>query len=289
MNRPTHKQALWAGLGILILVNAIALGGAAWNRSAQDSRVVLSERELRAPYLWQDNSEDSGAALWLSWRARPATGSDETAYLSAYSSYGANPSWLDAGKLRELGFDLTAPPKDAKDRDWRQHERRAILVLELDGPAYAQSVALAAKAAAEAKAKSEAAPTDESLKSRAKDAADALHDEQTRTSRLFAVDAGLDHSRIRAKYPDRQRYLLVSAVVQMAWHRDEHQQWRADGSIQRLMAPQVHLSRAQAQALAPALSRAGASLYSDTPGIPIAVELAFGRRLEPWVLSARVR
>ena len=289
MNRPTHKQALWAGLAILAAVNAFALGGAAWNRSAIESQLRLSERELRTPYLWQADREDSGVSLALSWRALPVPRSADLAYLSPYSYYGADPGWLDAAKLAALGFDVTPPPLEAADRDWRRRAKRVNLVLELDGPAYAKSLALAAKDAAEAKAKAAATPSDESLASRAKESADALREEQTRASRLFAVDAGRDLEQLRAKYPDRQRYLMVSALVQMYWHRNRDEPWQAAGNIQRLLVPQVHLSRAQAQTLAPAMNRSSTNPYGDDPAAPIEVELAYGRRLEPWIVSARVR
>ena len=289
MNRPTHEQALWAGLAILALVNAVALGGAAWNRSAIESQLRLSERELRTPYLWQGDREDSGVSLALSWRAQPAPRSSDLAYLSPYSYYGADPGWLDAAKLAALGFDVTPPSAAAADREWRRRAKRVNLVLELDGPAYAKSQALAIKDAAESKAKAAASPGDESLASRAKESADALREEQTRASRLFAVDAGRDLDLLRAKYPDRQRYMIVSALVQMYWHRNKDEPWQVSGSIQRLLIPQIHLSRAQAKSLAAAMNRSSANPYGDDPAAPIEVELAYGRRLEPWIVSARVR
>jgi hypothetical protein len=289
MNRPTHKQALWAGLAILFVVNAIALGGAAWNRSQIESQLRLGERELRAPYAWQGDSEDSGVSLALNWRARPAPRSEELAYLMPYSYYGADPGWLDDAKLAALGFNITPPAAGAEDREWRRRVRPVTLVLELDGPAYAESLALAGKDAAEAKAKAAATPTDKSLATAAKEAGDALREEQTKASRLFAVDAGLDRDQLRAKYPDRQRYVLVSALIQTYWHKDKQERWEVSGNIQQLLIPQIHLSRAQATALAPVTRRNDISAYGDTTSAPFEVELAFGRRLEPWLVSARVR
>lgn len=285
MNRPSHKQALWTGLGILLLVNALALGGAAWNRSGIDSQLKLSERELRAPYVWQGDSEDSGKALMINWRAQPASRSEELAYLSPYTSYGADPGWLDAAKLASLGFNVTPPPSDAQDRDWRRRAQRVTLVLEFDGRAYAKSLALSAADAEQSKAKAVLAPKDEALASRAKESADALHENKTRASRLFAVDAGLDPAKLRMKYADRRRYLLVPALVQMYWLRNADRSWHVAGSIERLLGPQIHLSRGEARALAAALGP------GNGPGDlkPIEVEVAFGRRLEPWIVSARVR
>lgn len=289
MNRPSHRQALWAGLVILFVVNAVALGGAAWNRSQVESQLRLGERELRTPYAWQRDNEDSGVALTLAWRARPAQGEEISGYLSPYSYYGSQPTWLDNAKLAELGFSLTPPPVDAGNRDWRRRGHRVLLVLELDGEAYAQSLALAGERANAAKAKSAASPANKDFADAAKIAAEALATEQNDASRLFAVDAGLDRSRLRAKYPDRQRYVLVEALVQTYWSRDSSKNWRLEASIQRLMDMQIHLSRAQAQTLAPALESAGMRSYGSGPGLPIEVDVAFGRRLEPWIVAARVR
>lgn len=289
MNRPTHRQTLWAGLAILLVVNVIALGGAAWNRSTIESKVNLSERELNGPYAWRGDGEDSGVSLSLKWRAIPAPDSTAGDDLTALSYYGADPGWLDVAKLEALGFNVTPPPADGIDRDWRRRARRVTLVLELDGGAYAQSLAAAVRAAAQARAKATAVPGDESLATRNKAATEALIEEQTRASRLFAVDAGLELDSLRAKYPDRQRYVLVPALVQMYWQHNKDEPWRAVGNIQRLLNTQIHLSRAQAAALAPALAGSGSGPYSDNPARPIAVEVAYGRRLEPWILSARVR
>jgi hypothetical protein len=272
MNRLTHKQALWAGLGILLLVNAIALGGAAWNRSAQDSRLQLSERELDTPYGYQMDSEDSGSWLSLDWRVvqLPPKASDAP-YVFAYSSSRGDPDWLDARKLGSLGFDVGSAPSSDEKREWRQHERDVVLVLELNGPAYARDLAQVRDFAA---------------KVPSKDNNKLLAERETQTSRLFAIDAGLDADALRRKYPDRAHYALVPATIGMHWNREKNGSWTAIGNLQGPKARQIHLSRAQATALASVLSKP--HTY-DEPDPTFNVELAFGRRLEPWVVSARVR
>ena len=47
---------------VIVLTNAVALGGAWWNRSGEaESRLELSQRELRVPYRGIDR-ESSGLA-----------------------------------------------------------------------------------------------------------------------------------------------------------------------------------------------------------------------------------
>ena len=66
------KYTVIGGLALITGVNAIALGGVAYNRSGEaESTLRLSERELRAPYKWSGSKENSGLALHLDWRTSP--------------------------------------------------------------------------------------------------------------------------------------------------------------------------------------------------------------------------
>lgn len=54
MNLLTRGRTLIAGIAIILVVNAIALGGVAYNRSGTpESTLHLSQRELSEPYVWQ--------------------------------------------------------------------------------------------------------------------------------------------------------------------------------------------------------------------------------------------
>ena len=272
MNRPSHKQALWAGLAILFLVNAIALGGAAWNRSQVESQLRLSERELEVPYTYQVDREDSGTWVSLDWRVvQQAPKASDEPFVFAYGDFRYNPAWLDAKKLAALGFKLDAPRSSDASRSWREHERTVVLVLELNGPAYARDLAQVRDFVA-------MHPSADNNK--------MLREREQETSRLFAIDAGLDADVLRRAYPDRARYALVPARVAMHWNREKNGAWTAVGNLPGPRVTQIHLSRAQAETLSPAL--AVLRSYGKTvPGFD--VELAYGRRLEPWVVSARMR
>ena len=61
MNAWSRGRTLGIGLALIVLTNAVALGGVWWNRSAApDSSLTLSERELGLPWRALRNRENSG-------------------------------------------------------------------------------------------------------------------------------------------------------------------------------------------------------------------------------------
>ena len=86
------SRALWLGLGLILLSNAVALVGVWYNRSGEPlAQLQLSERELNvAADALLDGQENSVLRLRLSWR---------------HAGEGSSLSWLDTAKLHELGFD----------------------------------------------------------------------------------------------------------------------------------------------------------------------------------------
>ena len=105
MNRWT-KYSLIAGVGLIVVVNAIVLGGVAYNRSSEpESALRLSERELAAPMRGYGNKENSGIALALNWRVLPAETHDAKKNAWAYAYNGGSPDWLNPTKMLALGFE----------------------------------------------------------------------------------------------------------------------------------------------------------------------------------------
>ena len=204
----TQGYFLVAGLGLIALVNAIVLLGVAWNRQEPaESRLQLSERELLSHYGYA-RKENSGIGLRLDYRW-PSAEDDEGFYPS-----------ISLEKMLELGFQQPAGPDDDSLRRYsRQQQREALLVLELDGPAYQREVQLARDRYTEAQRLQRLDPGNRALADEARQAASSLDSQQQRISRLMVVDLGLDRQTLRARYPDRQRYAIVRGHVRPFAHR----------------------------------------------------------------------
>ena len=242
-----RSQTLAAGLALILAANAVVLAGVAYNRSGEPEAVLkLSQRELPMPGEWGFEGENSAVSLTIAWRVHPGPGSD--AYDFGYS-YGGEAMWLDRAKLESLGFEVLEPDR----RDKRQLPRDALLVLEVDGPAYR-----AALQRAEERAKRK--PEEWMLRQ--------LKHERETSSRLFVVDAGADLAALRTKYPNRSQYAIVKGKVRL--HRASRGKTAA-GFVAGVNVTSVHVP----VGMHGAVRRGGA--YEAT--------VAFGRRLEPWLTT----
>lgn len=254
------KLHTWVvGTAVILLANAVALGSVAWNRSGTPESVLkLSQRELRQPY-WRVNAENSGLALELQWRypVAPAQGTRPA-------------SWLDSAKMRSLGFEVGGEDGKAPARPvLRQLSNPVFLVLELDGPAYRQALEFAQRRLAEAQAKLAADPDKEPLKRAAANAKAAAEEEAGGSSRLFAIDAGLELAALRAQYPERSRYAIVAAQAH------PYGSVSAEVSINVPFALRAGFERKRPPPV-PSLK---------TQARPFEATVAFGRHLEPWILD----
>ena len=185
------------------------------------------------------------------------------------------PGWFDGAKLAALGFDTRLPashPRASGFYQW-QPAREVFLALEHDGPAAA--------------AADVAFPKDVSSR-----------------SRLHPVDAALDARALRARHPDRNRVLVVRAVVAATCYgRWDPETRKASppflrGRIERLLVEEIQVPRGK-RILLDALASgedipagAGATSPAATAGgrpsreVPrYRVVLRTGGRLEPWVAA----
>ncbi|MDP3815861.1 DUF4824 family protein [Pseudomonas sp.] len=286
----TRTHALVSGLGLIVLVNAIALTGVAWNRSEPaDSRLHLSERELDNSYsFWR--KENNSVALRLDYRW-PRREADDN----------RSPP-LNAEKMAELGFSVPSElNEDSVQRYRRQLDRDALLVLELDGPSSQRELLLAREQYDSAQQLHALAPKNKNLKNEAERARETLEQEQHRASRLFVIDAGLDQHRLRTRYPDRQRYAIVRGKVRvaanselLAWSgegpdprpQEKRWVWQIGGYAEIPVAQSLNLPK-RWHAIFDSLP-----LRKAQPDFPYAskdkvfnAEVAFGRRLEPWIMQ----
>jgi hypothetical protein len=282
---------LLAGLALIGLVNAIVLAGVAWNRQQPvDSSLQLSERELGNTYdYWR--KDNSSLALRLDYRW-PSQADDDRYFPS-----------ISAEKMAELGFHVPGElTEQAVRRYRRQLDRDALLVLELDGPAYQREVALQRAAHVEALRLQKSVPDSKELREAARHASNALEHEQQRASRLLVVDVGLDQQALRARYPDRARYAIIRSIIEVQansvaidWMgegddpRPDSQRWtwQLGGSadtpgVHSLNLPQRwHALFDMQQGEEPDEYSASRKLFT--------AEVAFGRRLEPWFVQVSGR
>jgi hypothetical protein len=116
----------------------------------------------------------------------------------------------------------------------------------------------------------------------------ALEAEENTLSRLFVVDAGLDQARLRQQYPDRSHYAIVHGTV-----RPEVAGAPAlpklYGTVTAVSCESIHVPLEFRTAVSSAAISRGdpTSLLRRLEAKPrLALQVAFGRRLEPWVVSA---
>lgn len=261
-----RSHTLIAGLALIAITNTVALVGVAYNRSSEPESVLrFSERELLPPYVWRGNRENSGLALKLQWRVLEE---DTTGALHGWSfaGHGGTPAWLNRAKMVALGFDVAVSGTVAAGRSpfERQLPKDVLLVLELDGAAYRESLA---------RATSNASRGDEGRK---------LHEQETHyNSRLFVVDADLDAAVLRAKYPDRARYAIMRGQIRPSWLHTQPEKYF--GYISDVSVDQVNVPLE----LRSVFEGAGTDYQTFARHkTNYEVTTAYGKRLEPWITTA---
>lgn len=277
-----------AGFALILLVNALMLGAAAYNRSGEpESELTLSQRELNHGMNWGYREAPRLDELSLRWRYPgrhdAAIGFDAE---GAQEEDAVRTPWLDAAALAALGFVL---PQDRSSADpgrflQRQPARAALVVLELDGPACRAELARAHALAEKARARAAALPDDKNRQTRAEQAQEQLKRFENEETRLYAVDAGVDLAVLRAKYPDRQRYAIVPALIELSLMRYE-------GKLQpNAWATPLNAKFAVPRARQPDWMSAWRAAGSGGPAartLAFTARVAFGRRLEPWVVGVQ--
>ena len=273
----SRRRTLIAGVTLILAINAIALGGVAYNRSGTpESQLQLSERELKAPYGRFNRSENSGVELALMWRVPVDPDAHEPYY--GYESWGGTPAWLNAVKLAALGFEAL-PEKRSASADYKwQRTKEVLLVLELGGPAAQQALERARQKAAEEGKLSEANPGNKEFERRNKSAKETLLHEERESSRLFAIDAGLDVATLRAQYPDRSRFLIVRGHVRPQYVT-RNKQDQLSGHVSALSVRQINVPVEFQPVLEGAVPGNNKIRFSAT--------VAWGQRLEPWLVDLR--
>lgn len=265
----SRMHTLVAGAVIIVVTNVIALAGVAYNRSGDpESTFQLSDRELGEPSGWGFESENSGIALRIRWRVLGKRPDDDQAGKPYFPISSGPPEWLNSAKMAELGFDVSSidGSSASRSRYSRQLPKEVLLVLELDGPAYHEMLARA-----------------EAYVERAADGRNQLEREKNENTRLFVVDAGLDADELREKYPSRSRHAIVRGTIR-PWVVWDDSEAALAGHVSALSVSQVNVPLAYRAPFDPQHRRSGRT----GGGAPFTVTVAYGRRLEPWIVSASV-
>jgi hypothetical protein len=269
-----RNRLIGIGFATILLTNALVLGNIAYNSSGTpDSQLALSERELTKSWHGQ-SKEDSGMELILDWRVLP----NET----EEGSYGGrnSPAWLNSAKMQALGFTL--PTNDDAPRR-RPTEKEVIFVLELNGAAYQKTLHDAQVCLAEARTDAakpvvakqgdaHESPADPKKETPLVAAQHEFEEEAQKASRLFVIDAGLDATALRARYPDRQHYALVRGLVQQQIIQLENKKRESVGSIRQLHTVGIHIPH---------------EFESAAKAPHFTAQVAFGKKLEPWVVEVK--
>ena len=188
---------------VVILVNLLILYRVYDNRtSTPDSVVTLTQRELSLlPYTkpHRDGKYEHNKRRFLNinWRVY-----NEKGY------YYKSPEWLDSDKLKELGFDTDRYIKN----DQMIIPRDAYIVLEINSSLHNKDMLSIEKNLADKKEIFKIVSHDVTKKE-IEYIQNELNREKNQSSRLYAIDAGLDRYILRNKYPQRDRYIILKGVI----------------------------------------------------------------------------
>lgn len=266
-----RSHTLIAGSALILLTNAVALSGVAYNRSGEpESQLRLTQRELQHS-TWRSDKDNSGITLKLNWRFEQADINDSS--FGMYTSRWGMPVWLDKVKMAELGFSVDKLANTAEhDRRYKEAlPKEALLVLELNDKAYQHQLQRSNGYVEQLRKWLAENPDSEEFKRRAKNAEENYLYEQNKGSRLFVIDAGLDLQTLRAAYPDHSRYAIVHGLIRPSMVREKNET-RIGGYIDELFAEHINVPLAHRHA------------FNDPASYEATV--AFGKRLEPRIITA---
>jgi hypothetical protein len=268
-----------SGFLILIVSNIVVLSGVAVNRSGTpETLITLTERELRLPYRVYE--ENSGLTLRLDWRT--LSRNDTNSY-----NHWESAVWFGAEKLKELGFNIDNYPrsKDNKSSYRQPIPKEVFIVLENNGALYREAVRRTNIVLEKERRKFNLDKDDKSLLSNVEQAEKRLKREHITASRLFAIDAGLNPQKLREKYHDQTRFIITKGLVKPGYryHKEEKEVY---GHITRLSIEKIHVPLKHRKIFDAILAQ------DKSPGNEFRppryeVELAYGRRFEPWIVSVQ--
>ncbi|MGH7164244.1 MAG: DUF4824 family protein [Nitrospiraceae bacterium] len=266
---------MWVAMALMVATNAVVLGGVVYNRSGEpEATVTLTEREIPLAYAIEENS---GLELHLDWRL----------YRRGSSfPWDPRPGWFHREKLEAVGYDCSRPLTDPSARLAYEKAlpRQAFAVLEYEGEAWRAAITEAEHDRARVAA--QIGRQEATLKDLKEVEKDLDHLRRTST-RLAAVDVGLDPVALRSHYPDRGKYLIVQAEVRLTVveaHEEKHgvrHPASLRGVISAILVDHIAVPRELHSALG--FVRQGQRSFSGHHEPRYRATVNYGRRYEPWV------
>jgi len=289
MKRSVSLWPVAAGCALVLLANGLLLAAAAWNRRGErHGQMTLTERELALPA--EHSTENTALFLSLSLAQDPPQQLRRSAFRRRYELPRTNYAWLDRDKLRELGVRIAdTPPQREEDHDAPvPGTRRAFLVLELDGAAWARW--LGDQEAHVDRIRRQVEDGTASSGDLA-DAVSVLAIDRTMRSRLVPIDAGLDEASVRSRYPDGARYAIVPGLISAGYARSVGGELELRGRVVELSVSAVCVPkefRSRIDAFLPREAEPEVSVAWPSPQASrYQATVAFGRRNEPWLIDVR--
>jgi hypothetical protein len=289
IQRWSLARVTWIGLAIIVLANAVALGGAAYNRMGEpESRIVLTQRELT---IESDRfrSENSGMTARLDWCAPDSTALAEgptRQYRFACDS--RTPDWLNGERLAALGFDLRVDgPADASGRYTRTSTREAFVVLDVRSEWLEQAIQRARALLVDREAVFPQSPDSAKVRAEVENLRRRVDWLEHSASRLYVIDAGPRLDALRAKYPDRSRYAILRGKISAHVRRGDFSEPDAIhtvGEIRSIQGDRFNVPARYQRTLA--LNEFG-TRPPRTPSDIVEITVAFGKRLEPWIAGVK--
>jgi hypothetical protein len=293
-----RKYGMIIAVCLLVVVNAVVLGGIAYNRSGEPAATItLTERELPLiSYYSYSDRENTGLSLRLDWLKDTLwTYADD----DLPNSQRWWPLWFDKAKLESIGFDCRLPldVPNAELHYQKMLPRKTYAVLEFEGAAWEAWLAHARAGLAEEEMRAQKGEvTQESLK---KSREDFEREYRTR-SRLFVIDAGNDLVELRKQYMKLGRYLILPATVRLEYYRpytgDEKKKAppRLIGHVVDILTDTIYVPKEERPILEKLLSRRAKSLavryepYTQPERGPFyRVKINVGKRDEPWIAAVQ--
>jgi hypothetical protein len=288
-----RKYGVIIAICLLVVVNAVVLGGIAYNRSGESAATItLTQRELPfASYYDYSDRENTGLSLRIGWSR------DE--YLSPLFSFSktredGDLDWFNKAKLEAIGFDCGFPLSDSKaDLHYRKIlPRKTYAVLEFEGTAWDRWLS------------DQRADLDERLGGIKEEKLKATREEferrlQTHT-RLFAIDAGNDLDVLRTKYNKPERYMILPATVRLQYHEpyaaegEKKEPPSLRGRITDILTDTIYVPKEHRAILEKILMERAQKQEMNNDfrgyskhGPAYAVTLKVGKRAEPWIVGVR--